>query len=142
MNKILEEPDDYIHYYNHFQVISNLNSKICEYRESAIIINSRIKYIWETILKITNRRYNEYEVVFKDYSHLTDFIGIFSFDVSQDFIEFRGDFEIPLISTEYDYGFPIEFIWTTDEVWISIVTQRVADAFFASKNNSRAKLKK
>ena len=89
--------------------LSNPDITKREYDAIVLEVENRINYIWENLLKISDRE-------FVWYAFRGD-VNYINPRTDNEKIWFEGEFSSSVIDGDFQNGFPTRFIWTEDEVW-------------------------
>ena len=98
--------------------LSNPDITKPEYDAIVIEVENRINYIWENLLKISDR-------VFVWYVFRGD-VNCINPRTGNDKLWFGGEYSSNVIDGDFQSGFPARFIWTEDEVWQKEVLNHIA----------------
>ena len=98
--------------------LSNPDITKREYDAIVLEVENRINYIWENLLKISDRE-------FVWYAFRGD-VNCINPRTGNEKIWFEGEYSSSVIEVDFQSGFPARFIWTEDEVWQKEVLNHIA----------------
>ena len=98
--------------------LSNPDITKREYDAIVIEVENRVNYIWENLLKISDRE-------FVWYAFRGD-VNCINPRTGNDKLWFGGEYSSSVIDGDFQSGFPARFIWTEDEVWQKEVLNHIA----------------
>ena len=98
--------------------LSNTDITKREYDAIVIEVEDRVNYVWENLLKISDREFVWY--VFRGD------VNCINPRTDNEKLWFEGEYSSSVIDGDFQSGFPTRFIWTKDEVWQKEVLNHIA----------------